>query len=561
MQPSDTKFLETLCKSGLIEHAQLEKYLESLGEERPKEAAGLASRMVADHLLTPFQHDMLLRGRFKGFILKEKYKILDLLGVGGMGRVFLCEHLMLHRRVAMKTLSGSQLKEPGAVERLLREARAVAALDDPNIVRIYDLEREGEVPLVILEYVDGESLQTYVADRGTLSIEETSHYISQAALGLQHAYEVGVIHRDIKPANLLLSRDGTIKILDMGLARFTNPIANHSLTEKYDSNSVLGTADYLSPEQAVDCSSVDIRADIYALGGTMFYLLTGNPPYQAKNQAEKLLAHQMRPLPSLRSRRPEAPAALEAIFHRMMAKSREDRFSTPSEVVEALAPWTQNAIALPVFPQPSLSAPGRVTIGGPGVETSGKPRSKLPGSGRPACPIRAANLDGPRRTKTKFYSLLGAISLILCGGGVAGYFALSKSPDSNNTVHVPEPVNLKLTEVISIPSEKASDYVGQLVEVKMEIRSTGIDKSSTMLFLNSKASRNDADNLTVVVPANSAKVLWPGMELAEIKNKCEGRTITVKGKVTLFPHGKDGKPQIKIAEANQLQLDGRGFPR
>jgi serine/threonine protein kinase len=233
------------------------------------------------------------------------------------------------------------------VERFDREARAVAALQHPNIVQAYDVDEENERHFLVMEYVDGASFAEILKRRGPLDPIRTCHYIAQAALGLQHAYEkAGIVHRDIKPGNLLLSRDGVVKILDMGLARFFMD-DNDQITRRHDGNSVLGTADYLSPEQALDSSAVDIRSDIYSLGCTFYHLLTGKAPFAEGSVTEKLLWHQVRePIP-VTALRKEVHPAIEAVVRKMMAKQPASRHQTPAEVALALAPWTQIPIPPP----------------------------------------------------------------------------------------------------------------------------------------------------------------------------------------------------------------------
>src|SRR5207247_730125 len=211
-----------------------------------------------------FQAEQFLAGKWRRFTL-GKYKVLERLGAGGMGSVYLCEHKLMRRRVAVKVLPTAKAADPASLERFYREARAVAALDHPNIIRAYDVDHEEDLHFLVMEYVDGLSLQDLVRKSGPLAPATAANYIGQAARGLQHAHEVaGLVHRDIKPGNLIVDRGGTVKILDMGLARFFND-QDDMLTQKYDEN-VLGTADYLAPEQALDSHNVDIRADVYSLG-------------------------------------------------------------------------------------------------------------------------------------------------------------------------------------------------------------------------------------------------------------------------------------------------------
>src|SRR5262249_50912874 len=205
------------------------------------------------------------------------YRVLERLGWGGMGLVYLCEHKLMRRRVAVKGLPSAKSKDPAALDRFQREARAVAALDHPNIVHAYDIDQDESLHFLVMEYVDGASLQEIVKKVGPMDVHRAAHYMQQTCLGLEHAHDAGLVHRDIKPGNILVDRSGVVKVLDMGLARFFND-EEDILTKKYDEN-VLGTADYLAPEQALDSHGVDIRADIYSLGATFYFLLTGRTPF------------------------------------------------------------------------------------------------------------------------------------------------------------------------------------------------------------------------------------------------------------------------------------------
>lgn len=335
------EFFTLVDRSGLLPPDRINAFIERLRSTEPNltTSEAIARQMVRERLLTPFQARQLLRGRHRGFFLTEKYKILELLGEGGMGRVLLCEHLMLNKLVAVKLLQMNSAQQPGAVERFLREARAAAALDHPNIVRVFDVDKAGTTPFMVMDYIDGTNLHQLVAEHGPLTIERAADYIRQAALGLQHAFENGLIHRDIKPGNLLLDRNGVVKMLDLGLARFFDAGKNENLTQKFDEKSVLGTADFIAPEQAMNSSKVDIRADIYSLGCTMYYLLLRRFPFEDGSVAQKLMWHQTKePIP-VRELRPDVPAGLADVLERMMRKKPEDRYQTPAEVVQAVQPW------------------------------------------------------------------------------------------------------------------------------------------------------------------------------------------------------------------------------
>jgi eukaryotic-like serine/threonine-protein kinase len=362
--PSPTtidEFLELVRKSGVVDEKKLTTYLDKLraAQPLPSTPAVLAGLLVRDGCLTQFQAEQFLQGKWRRFSL-GKYKVLERLGAGGMGTVYLCEHKLMRRRVAVKVLPAAKAEDASSLERFYREARAVAALDHPNIVRAYDIDQDDKLHFLVMEHVDGSSLQDIVKKAGPMEVLRACHYIRQAALGLQHAHDTaGIVHRDIKPGNILVDRNGIVKILDMGLARFFHD-EEDILTKKYDEN-VLGTADYLAPEQALDSHSVDIRADIYSLGATFYFCLTGRTPFAEGTVAQKLIWHQTRQPKPIRQLRPEVPEGVVTIVERMMSKDPAQRPQTPLEVAEILVPWTQTPIPPPPedeMPQLSPAAMG-----------------------------------------------------------------------------------------------------------------------------------------------------------------------------------------------------------
>ncbi len=296
----------------------------------------VARRLVAEDLVTPWQCEKLLEGRHKGFFLK-RYKLLGELGAGGMSKVYLGEHVLMQRRVAIKVLPQKRVTDTSYLARFHREARAAALLDHPNIVRIYDVNNEGENHYMVMEFIDGRDLQQMVKRGGRLDYAMAADYIRQAAEGLAHAHASGLIHRNVKPANLLVDQKNVVKVLDLGLARFTDD-DQASLTVQYDEN-VLGTADYLAPEQAVDSHGADGRADIYSLGCALYFLLTGHPPFPDGTLPQRLMAHQKQQPVSIAKERPDAPADLVAICTKMMAKKPADRYQTMDEVAHVLRRW------------------------------------------------------------------------------------------------------------------------------------------------------------------------------------------------------------------------------
>jgi serine/threonine protein kinase len=331
------EFFDLCLKSGIVEEAQLS----SSSAHSTGNVVDAAKELVRTNVLTKFQASQLVTGKYKGLRF-DRLKILDRIGAGGMGTVFLCEHTGLRKQVAVKVLPPEQAGDEGTRERFFREARASAVLNHRNIVRVHDMNSAGGIHYIVMEYVDGADLHTLLNRQGPLPVQRASSYIVQAAMGLHHAFEQGIVHRDIKPANLLVDREGVVKILDMGLARFRN--GTESLTDKYDKGAVLGTADYMAPEQIMSSSDVDIRADIYALGITLYALLSGKPPFSGSS-SQKFMGHQTQIAPPLSKLRADVPKGLSAIVERMMAKDPAKRYQTPLEVVEALSPWVDETIA------------------------------------------------------------------------------------------------------------------------------------------------------------------------------------------------------------------------
>lgn len=331
-------FLDLTRKSGLVDATRLNLYLERLeqAEQIPEDPKLLAAILVRDAVLSRFQADQLLANKWRGFYV-GKYRVIERIGIGGMGQVYLAEHRTMKRRYAIKVLPRARASDPAALERFEREARAGGSIDHPNIVRAYDKDQDGDLHYLVMDFVDGCSLSEIVHATGPLDPQRAGNYLYQAALGLKHAHDSGLIHRDVKPANILIDREGVVKILDMGLARFFND-HDDMITKKYD-ETVLGTADYLSPEQAIDSHNVDIRSDIYGLGCTFYYVLTGHPPFGDGSVAQKLIWHQTRTPKLLTEMREGVPPQLSAIINKCMMKKVDDRFASPEALVDALQPY------------------------------------------------------------------------------------------------------------------------------------------------------------------------------------------------------------------------------
>jgi serine/threonine protein kinase len=331
-------FLDLVKRSELVATDEFERTLEALKNKHdgklPEDADLVANEFVAADLLTRWHCDMIFNKKYKGFTLKN-YKLLKPLGSGGMSTVYLAEHTLMNRRRAIKVLPKSRNNDSSYLARFKLEAQATASLDHPNIVRAYDIDNENDNHFLVMEYVQGRDLQNIVKEGGPLDYEAAADYIAQAAEGLQHAHESGLIHRDIKPANLLVDGSNVVKILDLGLALFSSDDDKASLTIAHNEN-VLGTADYLSPEQALNSHKVDLRADVYSLGCTLYYLLTGHPPFPEGTLAQRIAKHQSQMPTSIKGDRPDAPDAIINICLKMMQKKPPNRYQSAREVADAL---------------------------------------------------------------------------------------------------------------------------------------------------------------------------------------------------------------------------------
>lgn len=345
MSTSLESFVNVLKRSGLVDEPVIAQRLDAQTDAPPSRTGEhFAEYLVQNDVITAWQAAKLLQGKHKGFFL-GKYKLLRLLGKGGMSSVYLAEHVLMRRRCAIKVLPWKLVKDSSYLERFHREAQAVAALDHPNIVRAYDIDHEQdgnfEIHFLVMEYVEGQNLFDLVQSSGPLSAETAADYIRQGALGLAHAHKSGMVHRDVKPGNFIVDQHGTVKLMDLGLARVAASEADHSLTIAHDER-VLGTADYLAPEQAVDSHLVDTRADLYSLGCTLYFLLTGRPPFNEGTLTQRLLAHQTREPTPVESLRPDVPASLLEVLRRLMMKDREQRMQTAEEVSAALTQWLRS---------------------------------------------------------------------------------------------------------------------------------------------------------------------------------------------------------------------------
>ncbi len=368
---------------------QFLKRAEDSGAIRPEEtvlvrtraADGAAPRALADDMLargwiTAFQAERLLADR-AGELNLGQYVLLEPLGEGGMGLVFKARHRLMNRVVALKLIRGDLLARPDVRARFLREIEAAARVWHPNLVAALDAAPLAADPLgepglaLVMEYVEGRTLADVLRSEGLPPIRHACDWARQAALGLGHAHEQGLVHRDIKPSNLILTGKGLIKVVDLGLARIHDPDERPTLGPDGEpltaSGIVLGTPDYLAPEQADDPHAADGRSDIYSLGCTLFHLLTGQPPFPGGSLTQKLLKHQSPHRPDPAYLRPALPKDLAAIVLRMIDRNPSRRPPTAEDVALALDPFcrTSNARTLiptiPISPTPPPIVPDTTT--------------------------------------------------------------------------------------------------------------------------------------------------------------------------------------------------------
>lgn len=485
---STTSLVDALRQYRILEAAQLEE-AKSLQARFPEPKA-LAGELIRLGWLTPYQANQLLQGRGQDLFLGS-YILLERLGEGGMGQVFKAKNWKMGRLVALKLIRKERLDNPNAVRRFEREVRSAAALSHPNIVLALDADQVGSTHLLVMEYVEGTDLAKLVKKNGPLPVAQACEYVRQAALGLQHAYERGMVHRDIKPANLLLVAGGKmVKILDMGLARLDQPATDDDKSSTItQEGAVMGTPDYIAPEQALESHTVDIRGDLYSLGCTFYYLLTGKVPFPGGTLTEKLLKHQLHAPKPVELLRPNLPQTVAVIVRKMMAKKAEDRYQTPAEVAVALASLfsTGNGVSLAANVNDRTIADGAQGIAAPSGDSLDSALDYMAQRGD------TEGVDSPHLLARKaeerrmLLSLVAGGSFVLVGLAVVLFLALkepaakkSVANEAERPVVGPPPAKAKVDEawpkkVAAMPAEKQVEAVAK----KLQELNPGFDGTVT----------------------------------------------------------------------------------
>jgi serine/threonine protein kinase len=355
------EFVRSLTDTGILPAEEVTSLVTSFSEDQAGiDVEKLAKELVRQQKLTRFQASVIFRRQARGLRFGD-YVVLDKLGSGGMGQVFKSENRQTGQIVAIKLLRATYTKSQRAVARFYREAETAMRLKHRNLVSVLEAGEWNGLHFLVMELIDGRDVRSVIKENGPLSVASAIDVLCQAALGLEHAHQQGIVHRDIKPANLLLDATGRLVVLDLGLARLEDPDEEG---EGEDAGRLtmpgtfLGTLEYVAPEQAVDAHDVDGRCDIYSLGCTLHYLLRGRPPYRRENAAQTLLAHCHEPIPNLREEVAGIPERLAALFERMVAKKPADRVATMTDVVAELEACRRELQGISASPASPGAPPG-----------------------------------------------------------------------------------------------------------------------------------------------------------------------------------------------------------
>ncbi|QDU63643.1 Serine/threonine-protein kinase PrkC [Planctomycetes bacterium Pan216] len=452
MPPTLDDFAQQILSTGLVEDAELRALRAGLPENATAE--GLGKRLVTDGKLTSYQASMIYQGRGKNLSIGD-YVLVDKLGKGGMGVVFRAYHRHMDREVALKVLPSSAVGTKEKVQRFRREVKAAAKLFHQNVVTALDASESRGLHYLVSELVDGPNLSELVRKKGPFTVAKAIQAVIDAGRGLAYAHDKGIVHRDVKPGNMLMDPDGMVKVLDMGLARFEAEVAEEANDQLTVSGMVMGTIDYIAPEQATSTKAADARADIYSLGCTLYYLLVGKPIYQGNTPYEKIHAHINAPIPKLGDQRPNLPDPLIAVFERMVAKNPTERYQSMKDVIndleaclasESTATIAQDD-ASPTGTQSidwlqAASATATIPIEGPGPRRLEETVESIDMSGGEPTHVGAtlsgSSQLGRRRAGWVLPTAIGSLVVFL-GMAVAGIVVIFRDRDGNEVARMKVP--------------------------------------------------------------------------------------------------------------------------
>lgn len=442
------QFTHALSDSGILSPDEVRVVLGTLPPDKRKDVEVIAKELVKAKKLTRFQAAAVYNGQTKGLIFGD-YVVIDRIGSGGMGQVYKAQHRHMKRIVALKVLRQTASKSELAVKRFQREVETAAKLDNPHIVRAYDAGASHGTYFLVMQFIDGHDLEFLVKEgKEQLPADKVIDYVLQAANGLEYAHKRGIVHRDIKPSNLLLDKSGLLTILDMGLARLEDTGEEDEDEGRLTlPGQMMGTVNYMSPEQAADPRLADAKSDIYALGCTMYFMLTGGPPYVGANMALALLAHRDNPIPSLCEKRSDVSPEVDAVFQKMLAKKPADRYQTATEMIAAL----RAAAGLPPASSGSIGSGNFVPVPQPAAAAVTETVAASAATTAVAPTPPAGGNAGGLLSRRKWWVVAGGVLLLAI---VAGVVMLATGGSSK-----PKPTKKKKKKkvVVEVDDEEAEE--------------------------------------------------------------------------------------------------------
>jgi serine/threonine protein kinase len=558
--PSLHSFAGSLRELHLLDAAQQAELDRDLGK-RWRDPKDLARELFRRGWLTAYQVNQLNRGKGQELVLGS-YVLLEPLGAGGMGQVFKARHRTLDRLCALKVIRKERVASAEAVSRFLREGKAAARLLHPNIITIFDADQAGGVYFLAMELIEGTDLAKLVAKQGPLPLAQACSYVQQAALGLQHAHEQGLVHRDVKPHNLMLKADGSqVKVLDLGLALIA---AGPRVTTLTETGVCMGTPAFMAPEQAMNAHTADIRSDIYSLGCTLFYLLTARPPFTGATAVQVLAGHLQGEIPALTPAVAGAPPELDVVLRRMLAKKPEDRLQTPAEAAETLAQFIRPKSEVGPATMPTIN-PALVPGGGHVPEQQAQAAAGAtisPELGSAAEQRREAGtmaLPAPHRRPARRRRLVAVLlaGIVLIGTAAIAYFAWPRLGGGNRptdrslanrdeTAAPPTKIDLKQP-----PPNSLKHWSGVTIRIGTQYMSSNGGVGPEVVGSGKRES------VTRQVPGFSAITLLHPARVTVVPGEKEEVTVTAEDNLLrlLGSEVTGGTLQLGVADGSRVQAN------